>query len=61
MKALIRIQPNGTEETILEPFPEWVKNNIQFLTGTEKDQNGNPVTGDGWILVEDYQPKEEKE
>ena len=26
-----------------------------FLTGKEKDANGNPFPGDGWTLVEDYQ------
>ena len=26
-----------------------------FLTGKEKDAEGNPLPGDGWTLVEDYQ------
>ena len=25
-----------------------------FLTGKEKDADGNPLPGDGWTLVEDY-------
>ena len=28
--------------------------NLLFLTGKEKDVDGNPLPGDGWTLVEDY-------
>lgn len=37
-----------------EPFSPWVQNNLAFLTGTEVDNDGNPLPGDGWTLVEDY-------
>ena len=50
MKALIR-----GKEVMTEPFSPWVQNNLAFLTGTEVDANGNPIPGDGWTLVEDYQ------
>lgn len=55
MKALIR-----GNEVITEPFTPWVENNIPFLTGTETDPNGNPIPGDGWTLVNDYQPEEDE-
>lgn len=54
MKALIR-----GEEVIKEPFSDWVKNNLDFLTGNEVDVDGNPLKGDGWTLVENYIPPEE--
>ena len=45
-----------------EPFSPWVQNNLAFLTGKEKDIDGNPLPGDGWTLVEDYQePVEDHE
>lgn len=58
-KALIRQHENGLTEVILEPFTPWVKSNLDFLTGKEKDPDGNPIPGDGWTLVEDYTPEEE--
>lgn len=39
-------------------WTEWMKNNLAFLTGTEVDADGNPIKGDGWTLVEDYEPPE---
>lgn len=54
MRALIR-----GEEIMVEPFSPWVQNNITFLTGQEKDEEGNSLPGDGWTLVEDYKPEEE--
>lgn len=56
MKALIR-----GDEVILEPFSPWVIANMAWLTGQEKDSEGNPLPGDGWTLVEDYRPPEESE
>lgn len=56
MKALIR-----GNEVMTEPFSPWVQNNIAFLTGTEVDADGNPLQGDGWTLVEDYEPPKEVE
>lgn len=61
MKALIRKHDDGTEEVITEPFSPWVQNNLAFLTGTEVDQDGNPIKGDGWTLVENYEPPKEVE
>lgn len=58
-KALIRRHEDGTEEVMTEPFSPWVQNNLAFLTGSEVDNNGNPVHGDGWTLIEDYRPEEE--
>lgn len=55
MRALIR----GTE-VIIEPFNTWVLNNLAFLTGTEKDKNGNPINGDGWTLIDNYEPPEDE-
>lgn len=49
-RALVR-----GNEVMLEPFSAWVQNNIDFLTGNEKDEEGNPLPGDGWTLVEDYE------
>ena len=57
MRALVR-----GEEVMTEPFSPWVQNNLAFLTGKEKDFDGNPLPGDGWTLVEDYQePVEDHE
>lgn len=56
MKALIR-----GKEVMTEPFFPWVQNNLAFLTGTETDADGNPLPGDGWTLVEDYEPPKEDE
>lgn len=56
MKALIR-----GKEVMTEPFSPWVEANLAFLTGKETDQNGQPVKGDGWILVNDYIPTKEEE
>ena len=56
MRALIR-----NNEVMTEPFSPWVENNIPFLTGTEVDQDGNALPGDGWTLVEDYEPPQEPE
>ena len=60
-KALIRKHEDGTEEVMVEPFFPWVQNNIAFLTGQEKDADGNPLQGDGWTLVENYEPPKEVE
>ena len=46
MKALIR---DG--EIIAEPFSEWVKEHLNWLTTPRPN-------GDGYTLVEDYQPPE---
>jgi len=54
MKALIR-----GKEVMTEPFTPWVQANMDFLTGKEVDADGNPVKGDGWELVEDYEPPSE--
>lgn len=56
MKALIRTHEDGTTEVMTEPFSPWVENNLAFLTGTEVDADGNPLPGDGWTLVENYEP-----
>ena len=46
MKALIR-----DNEIILEPFDQWTINHLDWLTTARPD-------GDGYKLVEDYQPPE---
>ena len=51
MRALIR----GTEICLENAWSKWQKMNLLFLTGKEKDADGNPLPGDGWTLVEDYQ------
>lgn len=51
MRALIR----GTEICLENAWTKWQRMNILFLTGKEKDADGNPIPGDGWTLVEDYQ------
>ena len=51
MRALIR----GTEICLENAWTKWHRMNMLFLTGKEKDANGNPLPGDGWTLVEDYQ------
>ena len=51
MRALIR----GTEICLENAWTKWQKMNMLFLTGKEKDADGNPLPGDGWTLVEDYQ------
>jgi len=48
MKALVR-----GEEIIIEPWSQWVKDHIKWLT-TERPN------GDGYTLVEDYEPPEEE-
>ena len=53
MRALIRNSEVMTEDT----WSEWVRNNIPFLTGTEVDSEGQPMKGDGWVLVTDYNPE----
>lgn len=45
MDALIR-----NNELMLEPFPPWVTNNMEYLTKT-----------DGWTLIHDYVPATEEE
>lgn len=58
MRALIR----GTEICLENAWSKWQKMNMLFLTGKEKDADGNPLPGDGWTLVEDYQePVEDPE
>ena len=51
MRALIR----GTEICLENAWTKWQIMNMLFLTGKEKDAEGNPLPGDGWTLVEDYQ------
>ena len=51
MRALIR----GTEICLENAWSKWQRMNMLFLTGKEKDAEGNPLPGDGWTLVEDYQ------
>ena len=51
MRALIR----GKEICLENAWSKWQKMNMLFLTGKEKDADGNPLPGDGWTLVEDYQ------
>ena len=46
MKALVR-----DEEIILEPFSKWVEEHLDWLTTARPG-------GDGYELVEDYQPPE---
>ena len=58
MRALIR----GTEICLENAWSKWQRMNMLFLTGKEKDADGNPLPGDGWTLVEDYQePVEDHE
>ena len=58
MRALIR----GTEICLENAWTKWQIMNMLFLTGKEKDVDGNPLPGDGWTLVEDYQePAEDHE
>ena len=54
MRALVR----GNEVMPEDTWSEWVRNNLAFLTGTETDSEGQPMKGDGWTLVEDYEPDE---
>lgn len=51
MRALIR----GTEICLENAWTKWQRMNMLFLTGKEKDADGNPLPGDGWTLVEDYE------
>ena len=46
MKALIR-----DREIIHEPFNKWIEDHLEWLTTARPD-------GDGYKLVEDYQPPE---
>ena len=46
MKALVR-----DDEIILEPFSKWVKEHLDWLTTPRPN-------GDGYKLMEDYQPPE---
>ena len=46
MKALVR-----DTEVILEPFTEWIEDHITWMTTARPN-------GDGYQLVEDYQPPE---
>ena len=46
MKALVR-----DNEVIIEPFNQWTENHIDWLTTARPD-------GDGYELVEDYEPSE---
>lgn len=58
MRALIR----GIEICLENAWTKWQIMNMLFLTGKEKDADGNPLPGDGWTLVEDYQePVEDTE
>lgn len=46
MKAIKR-----DDEIITEPFPQWIKEHLDWLTTARPD-------GDGYELIEDYQPLE---
>ena len=46
MRALIR-----GSEIIVEPFPKWIAEHLDWLTTARPN-------GDGYKLVEDYQPPE---
>ena len=46
MKALIR-----GDEVVLEPWNDWTKNHLDWLTTARPD-------GDGYELVENYHPPE---
>ena len=46
MKAIIR-----GDEVIIEPFNKWVKDHLDWLTTARPN-------GDGYELVEDYEPPE---
>lgn len=62
MRALIRTHTDGSTEVMTEPFSHWVEANLAFLTGAEKDEDGNLLKGDGWTLVEDYvEPTEDSD
>lgn len=50
MRALIR----GKEICLENAWTKWQRMNMLFLTGKEKDADGNLLPGDGWTLVEDY-------
>ena len=54
MRALIR----GTEICLENAWTKWQRMNMLFLTGKEKDADGNPLPGDGWTLVGGYVPPE---
>lgn len=49
MRALTR-----NDEIIVEPFSDWVEDHLDWLTTARPD-------GDGYTLVEDYQPPEARE
>ena len=46
MRALIR-----NDEVIIEPWDQWVEDHLDWLTTPRPN-------GDGYTLVEDYQPPE---
>lgn len=46
MKALIR-----NDEIITEPFTKWIEDHIEWLTTPRPD-------GNGYTLINDYQPEE---
>ena len=50
MRALIR----GKEVCLENAWTKWQRMNMLFLTGKEKDADGNPLPGDGWTLDENY-------
>lgn len=55
MRALIR----GKEVCLENAWTKWQRMNMLFLTGKEKDADGNPLPGDGWTLDENYPDPEE--
>lgn len=57
MRALIR----GKEVCLENAWTKWQRMNMLFLTGKEKDADGNPLPGDGWTLDENYPDPEEPE
>ena len=55
MKALVR-----GNEVMTEPFSKWVEANLRWLCGEEVTEDGEKLPGDGWTLVEDYEPPTEE-
>lgn len=49
MKALIR-----DTEVITEPFNQWIKDHLDWMTTQRPD-------GDGYTLIDNYQPEEDSE
>lgn len=50
MRALIRGEEVYTEDC----WSEFTRNHLRWMTGTETDDDGRKLPGDGWTLVENY-------